>query len=61
MCQRKDAEESASAELEEISNRLRDVGDDKRRSKQDERMAEAIENMKRIFTGVRGKLGDLCR
>ena len=27
----------------------------------EERLSEAIENMQRIFTGVHGKLGDLCR
>ena len=66
---------------------LRDVGDDRRRSKQviqainlfslvscitlwshlidanmqEERVFEAIQNMQRIFTGVHGKLGDLCK
>lgn len=61
MQQCKEREEQYTAELEEVSGKLRDVGDDRRRSKQEERMNEAIENMKRIFTGVHGKLVDLCR
>ena len=50
-----------TAELDEVNVQLRDAGDDRRRSKQEERMSEAIENMQRIFTGVHGRLVDLCR
>lgn len=41
-------------ELNEIKSKLREVGDDKKRSKHEERIFEAIETMKRIFTGVHG-------
>jgi structural maintenance of chromosome 1 len=50
-----------SLELEEVTNRVKEAGEDKRRGKQVERVAEAIETMKRIFTGVHGKLVDLCK
>jgi structural maintenance of chromosome 1 len=53
--------EELSAEMDEVVGQLRNVGDDRRRNKQEERMNEAIDTMKRIFTGVHGKLGDLCR
>lgn len=49
-----------SEELEEINEKLREVGDDRRRNKNEERILEAIETMKRIFTGVHGRLVDLC-
>lgn len=49
------------SEYDSVCAQLRDVGDDKRRSKQEERMSEAIENMQRILSGVHGRLGDLCR
>lgn len=50
-----------TAELEEVTQKVRDAGDDKRRGKQEERINEAIEAMQRIFTGVHSKLVDLCR
>lgn len=50
-----------SSEYDSVCAQLRDVGDDKRRSKQEERMSEAVENMQRILSGVHGRLGDLCR
>lgn len=50
-----------NSEYEQVCAQLRDAGDDRRRSKQEERVSEAIENMQRIFSGVHGKLGDLCR
>lgn len=48
-------------ESDELMNKLREAGDERKRGKQDERMFEAVETMKRIFTGVHGKLVDLCR
>lgn len=50
-----------SLELEEVTNRVKEAGEDKRRGKQVERVSEAIETMQRIFTGVHGKLVDLCK
>jgi structural maintenance of chromosome 1 len=54
-------EQELRAELEVVSMQLRDAGDDRRRGKQEERMSEAVEQMQRIFSGVHGKLVDLCR
>jgi len=48
-------------ELDEVNNKLKEAGEDRRRNKQEERLNEAIETMQRIFTGVHGKLVDLCR
>lgn len=53
--------QSINAEMDQITSKLRDVGEDRRRSKQEERLAEALESMQRIYKGVYGKLGDLCR
>jgi len=49
------------AELEQLQEKLREVGDARRRGKQEERMAEALSSMQRIFKGVHGRLADLCR
>ncbi len=46
-------------ELEEVTFKLREAGEDRRRGKREESMNEAIENMQRIFTGVYGRLTDL--
>ena len=35
--------------------------DDKRQNKHDERMAECLVNLKRLFPGVQGRLVDLCK
>lgn len=48
-------------ELDRLSDRLREAGDERRRSKQEERMEEAISTMQRIFKGVHGKLVNLCK
>lgn len=43
--------DALNSEYEQVCAQLRDVGDDRRRSKQEERVAEAIQNMQRIFSG----------
>eukprot|EP01034_Spumella_vulgaris_P028694 gene28694-35595_t len=48
-------------EAGELSERLRDAGNDKRRSKQEERVSEAISSLQNLRKGVYGKLVDLCR
>jgi structural maintenance of chromosome 1 len=50
-----------TADLEVVNEKLRDAGDDRRRSQQEERMSEAIDTMKSVFKGVHGKLVDLCK
>ncbi len=61
--QRSGAETSLklTMELDEVAEKLRNAGEDRRRTKQEERLAEAVESMQRVFKGVYGKLGDLCR
>lgn len=48
-------------ELHELNMKLSEATDDQRRSKHELKEAEAVEAMKRIFSGVHGKLVDLCR
>jgi len=51
-----------NGEYDEVTAKLREVGDDKKRGKQSERINEAIETMQRIFSGgVHGRLVDLCK
>eukprot|EP01032_Pedospumella_encystans_P009996 gene9996-11716_t len=52
---------SLTAELDSVRAKLSEVGDERRRGKQEERMNEAISTMQRIFKGVHGRLADLCR
>lgn len=48
-------------ELNDINEKLRNVGDDRRRGKFEQRMTEAIENMQASFPGVHGRLHQLCK
>jgi len=59
LCQQRAA--TLSIEMDEVVAKLSDMGDERRRGKQEEKMTEAVDTMKRIFTGVHGKLIDLCR
>jgi len=49
------------AELERISNILREARDDRRKNKDEERLLSALSSLKRHFPGVQGRLVDLCR
>jgi structural maintenance of chromosome 1 len=48
-------------ELEKINASLRDVRDDRRKGRDEERLLQAIDSLKRHFPGVMGRLVDLCR
>lgn len=48
-------------EIEELDTKLRDVRDDRRKNREEERLLQAIESLKRHFSGVLGRLADLCR
>jgi structural maintenance of chromosome 1 len=48
-------------ELEDVQARLREVKDDRHQSKQEEKMAQCLDTLKRLFPGVRGRLMDLCK
>lgn len=49
------------AELAQVQAQLRDAKDDHVQSKQEEKMAECLETLKRLFPGVKGRLLDLCK
>ena len=48
-------------EMETITLALQEAGDARRQSKQEQKMNDAIDTMRNIFSGVHGKLIDLCR
>eukprot|EP00752_Nemacystus_decipiens_P006829 g6131.t1 len=47
--------------LRSINEQLRDAKDGRRMTKHQEKMAECLETLKRMFPGVRGRLVDLCK
>ena len=49
------------AELEGVQTQLQGVKDDRQQSKQEEKMAECLETLIRLFPGVKGRLLDLCK
>lgn len=54
--------EQIEIELEKINVTLRDVKDDRRKNKDEERLMQAVSQLKRHFPGgVYGRLVDLCR
>jgi structural maintenance of chromosome 1 len=53
--------EELDTEIEKINATLREAKDDKRKNKDEERLLQAIQSLKRHFTGVQGRLVDLCR
>jgi structural maintenance of chromosome 1 len=53
--------DSIDTQLDQINNMLRMAKDDRRKDKEEERIASAISALKRHFPGVKGRLVDLCR
>ncbi|KAG7384747.1 Structural maintenance of chromosomes protein 1B [Phytophthora pseudosyringae] len=53
--------EKLSKQLDRVTNKLRDLKDDKRQSQAEARRAETLETLKRLYPGVRGRLVDLCK
>ena len=53
--------EQLEAELGAVTAKLADSGEQRSRSKREQKLDAAIDSMQRIFTGVHGKLHDLCR
>mmetsp|Transcript_16447 Transcript_16447/g.24130 ORF Transcript_16447/g.24130 Transcript_16447/m.24130 type:complete len:1331 (-) Transcript_16447:133-4125(-) len=53
--------EQLDAELTKINATLREARDDRRKNKEEERLIGAIATLKRHFSGVQGRLVDLCR
>lgn len=58
-CQKRAVE--LTGQLEDVVEKLRNIGEDRFRNKQEDKIATAIDAMQKIFTGVYGKLGDLCK
>ena len=48
-------------EIEKINATLREAKNDRRKNKDEERLLQAISSLKRHFSGVHGRLVDLCR
>lgn len=55
-----DKTNTLTIELESVNSKLKEAGEDRRRNKHEHKIVEAIETMQRIFTGVHGRLIDLC-
>ena len=53
--------EVIDAEVEKIARTLRDARDVRSKNKEERRLLQAIESLKKHFVGVRGRLVDLCR
>ncbi|KAK5995835.1 Structural maintenance of chromosomes protein 1 [Cladobotryum mycophilum] len=46
--------------LEDVARKLREADDGRRQNDREARMKEMVTNLKRIFPGVRGRIGNLC-
>lgn len=46
--------------LEDVARKLREADDGRRQNDRETRMKEMVTALKRIFPGVRGRIGDLC-
>eukprot|EP00977_Amphora_coffeiformis_P002471 scaffold464_cov181-Amphora_coffeaeformis.AAC.9 len=53
--------EALDVELEQIDATLRQAKNERRQNKEEERLLQAIQSLKRHFEGVHGRLVDLCR
>lgn len=53
--------EAIDTELEKINATLRDARDTRRRNREEERLLQAIDSLKKHYPGVQGRLVDLCR
>jgi structural maintenance of chromosome 1 len=55
------ARAALETELEGVQAQLQGAKDDRQQSKQEEKMAECLETLMRLFPGVKGRLLDLCK
>lgn len=46
--------------LEDVARKLREADDGRRQNDREARLKEMVTSLKRIFPGVRGRIGDLC-
>ncbi|KAL6863191.1 Structural maintenance of chromosomes protein 1 [Amphichorda felina] len=47
--------------LEDVARKLREADDGRRQSDRETKMKETITSLKRIFPGIHGRVGDLCK
>jgi structural maintenance of chromosome 1 len=55
------ARKEVRLQLEESTRAFQELKNEKRESKRDQQLASTIETLQRLFTGVRGRLVDLCK
>ncbi|XP_068664657.1 structural maintenance of chromosomes protein 1 isoform X2 [Aristolochia californica] len=53
--------DSLKLKITEIEMQLNELKADKHESERDARLSEAVESLKRLFSGVHGRMTDLCR
>ncbi|TDZ29704.1 Structural maintenance of chromosomes protein 1 [Colletotrichum spinosum] len=47
--------------LEQVAKQLREADDGRRQNDREARMKEMVNNLKRLYPGVKGRVGDLCK
>ncbi|KAJ0278455.1 hypothetical protein Brms1b_003580 [Colletotrichum noveboracense] len=47
--------------LEQVAKQLREADDGRRQNDREARMREMVNNLKRLYPGVKGRVGDLCK
>lgn len=47
--------------MEECDQKLRELKADKHESERDARLSETVQSLKRLFSGVHGRMTELCR
>lgn len=53
--------QSLKQQLDETDFMLRELKADKRENERDARLSETVQNLKRLFPGVHGRMTELCR
>ncbi|KAG9445663.1 hypothetical protein H6P81_011791 [Aristolochia fimbriata] len=61
LCNSRSKHNSLKKKIAEIEMQLNELKADKQESERDARLSEAVESLKRLFSGVRGRMTDLCR
>ncbi|CAN1245028.1 Structural maintenance of chromosomes protein 1 [Linum grandiflorum] len=57
----KNKHQNLKSKIEEIDNQLRELKADKFENQRDAQLSKTVENLKRLFQGVHGRMTDLCR
>lgn len=53
--------QSLKQKLDEVDLQLRELKADKHESERDARLSETVQSLKRLFSGVHGRMTELCR